>query len=187
QVIAVEGYVDVISMVTAGFDGTVAPLGTALTTDQLGLMWRMADEPILCFDGDGAGRRAAYRAVDLALPFLKPGKSIKFASLPDGQDPDDLARSGGRDAIEDVLTGARPLAQMLWTRESEAGPFDTPERRAALEARINEVTTAIGDETVRRYYRQDFAVRLDQLFAPIQVSSRRGAFGQKSFGQQSFG
>jgi DNA primase len=186
-VIAVEGYVDVISMVTAGFEGTVAPLGTALTTDQLGLMWRMADEPILCFDGDGAGRRAAYRAVDLALPFLKPGKSIKFASLPDGQDPDDLARSGGRDAIEDVLSSARPLAQILWTRESEAGPFDTPERRAALEARINEVTTAIGDETVRRYYRQDFSERLRQLFAPTQVSSRRGTFGQNAFGQKSFG
>ena len=108
-------------MVTAGFEGTVAPLGTALTADQLGLMWRMADEPILCFDGDDAGRRAAYRAIDLALPFLKPGKSLKFAALPDGQDPDDLARSGGREAIEDVLSGARPLAQMLWTRESEAG------------------------------------------------------------------
>ena len=104
RVIAVEGYVDVIAMVTAGFEATVAPLGTALTADQLGLMWRMADEPILCFDGDDAGRRAAYRALDLALPLLKPGKSLKFATLPDGQDPDDLARSGGRDAIEDVLS-----------------------------------------------------------------------------------
>ncbi len=187
RVIAVEGYVDVIAMVTAGFEGTVAPLGTALTTDQLGLMWRMADEPILCFDGDGAGRRAAYRAVDLALPLLKPGKSLTFAALPDGQDPDDLARSAGREAIEDVLNGARPLAQMLWTRESEAGPFDTPERRAAFEARISGVTATIGDETVRRYYRQDFAARLNQLFAPIQVSSRRGAFGQQSFRQQSLG
>ena len=187
RVIAVEGYVDVIAMVTAGFEGTVAPLGTALTADQLGLMWRMADEPILCFDGDGAGRRAAYRAVDLALPFLKPGKSLTFASLPDGQDPDDLARSGGREAIEDVMNGARPLAQMLWTRESEAGPFDTPERRAAFESRISGVTATIGDETVRRYYRQDFAARLAQLFAPIQVSSRRGTFGQQSFRQQSLG
>ncbi len=121
RVIAVEGYVDVIAMVTAGFEGTVAPLGTALTADQLALMWRMADEPILCFDGDEAGRRAAYRAVDLALPLLKPGKSLKFAALPDGQDPDDLARSGGRDAIEDVLGAARPLAHVLWSRESEAG------------------------------------------------------------------
>jgi DNA primase len=183
RVIAVEGYVDVIAMVTAGFEATVAPLGTALTTDQLALMWRMADEPVLCFDGDAAGRRAAYRAVDLALPFLKPGKSLSFASLPDGQDPDDLARSGGREAIEDVLAGSRPLAQMLWTRESEAGPFDTPERRAAFETRINEVTAAIADETVRRYYRQDFSERLRQLFAPLQVSSRRGNPGQRSFGQ----
>ena len=109
-------------MVTAGFEATVAPLGTALTADQLALLWKMADEPILCFDGDDAGRRAAYRAVDLALPLLKPGKSLKFASLPDGQDPDDLVRSGGREAIEDVLAAARPLAQVLWARESEAGP-----------------------------------------------------------------
>src|SRR3984957_11497747 len=187
RVIAVEGYVDVIAMVTAGFEATVAPLGTALTADQLGLMWRMAEEPILCFDGDDAGRRAAYRAVDIALPLLKPGKSIKFAALPDGQDPDDLARSGGRDAIEDVLTGARPLAQMLWARESEAGAFDTPERRAALEARIGEVTATIADETVRRYYRQDFSGRLRQLFAPINVSSRQSGFGQKQggYGQKS--
>ena len=119
--IAVEGYIDVIAMVTAGFEATVAPLGTALTADQLALMWRLADEPILCFDGDDAGRRAAYRAADLALPLLKPGKSLKLAALPDGQDPDDLARSGGREAIEDVVGAARPLAHVLWTRESEAG------------------------------------------------------------------
>ena len=102
-VIAVEGYVDVIAMVTAGFEATVAPLGTALTEDQLALLWKMADEPTLCFDGDAAGRRAAYRAVDLALPRLPPGKSVKFAILPEGQDPDDLVRSGGRAAIAEVL------------------------------------------------------------------------------------
>ncbi len=173
-VIAVEGYVDVIAMVTAGYEATVAPLGTALTADQLALMWRMTDEPMLCFDGDDAGRRAAYRAAELALPLVKPGKSLKFAALPDGQDPDDLARSGGREAIADVLGAARPLAHVLWARESEAGPFDTPERRAALEARLGAVTATIADETVRRYYRQDFEARLRQLFAPVEVSSRRG-------------
>src|ERR1700677_4803284 len=169
RLIAVEGYVDVIAMATAGFEATVAPLGTALTAEQLALMWRMADEPVLCFDGDDAGRRAAYRAIDLALPLLKPGKSLKLATLPDGQDPDDLARSGGRDAIEDVLGAARPLAHVLWTRESEAGPFDTPERRAAFEARVAEVTAAIGDEAVRRYYRQDFSARLRQMFAAAEL------------------
>ncbi len=173
QVIAVEGYIDVIAMVTAGFEATVAPLGTALTVDQLALMWRLADEPILCFDGDAAGRRAAYRALDLALPLVKPGKSLKLAALPDGQDPDDLVRSGGREAVEDVLAAARPLADMLWTRETEAGPFTTPERRAALEARLGEVTATVADETVRRYYRQDFATRLRALFAPVEVSARR--------------
>src|SRR5215218_4740299 len=142
-VIAVEGYVDVIAMVTAGFDATVAPLGTALTADQLVLLWKMADEPTLCFDGDDAGRRAAYRAVDLALPLIAPGKSLRFASLPDGHDPDDLVRAGGREAVAEVLGGARPLADVLWQRETEAGGFDTPERRAALEARINEVTAAL--------------------------------------------
>ena len=162
--IAVEGYVDVIAMVSAGFEATVAPLGTALTTEQLVLLWRMADEPTLCFDGDDAGRRAAYRAVDLALPLLRPGKSLKFASLPEGHDPDDLVRAGGREAINEVLGAARPLAQVLWMRETEAGAFDTPERRAALEARLGEVTAAIGDDSVRKYYRRDFGDRLRRLF-----------------------
>jgi DNA primase len=165
-VIAVEGYVDVIAMVTAGYEAAVAPLGTALTEDQLALLWKMADEPMLCFDGDAAGRRAAYRAVDLALPHLKPGKSLRLASLPQGHDPDDLVRSGGAGAIADVLAMARPLADVLWAREMEGGRFDTPERRAGLEARINELTSAIGDESVRRYYRQDLWQRLRNLTRP---------------------
>jgi DNA primase len=186
RVIAVEGYVDVIAMVMAGYEGTVAPLGTALTAEQLALMWRLNDEPILCFDGDDAGRRAAYRALDVALPLLKPGKSLKLATLPDGQDPDDLARSGGREAIEDVLGAARPLAQMLWARESEAGSFDTPERRAALEARIGEVTNTIADETVRRYYRQDFSARLRQMFAPQNFARNDNSPRRQNFGANRF-
>src|SRR5207342_2169100 len=163
-VIAVEGYVDVIAMVTAGFEATVAPLGTALTAEQLILLWKMADEPTLCFDGDSAGRRAAYRAVDLALPLIKAGKSLKFASLPEGHDPDDLVRAGGREAITEVIGAARPLAHVLWMRETEAGGFDTPERRAAFEARIAEVTASIGDDSVRKYYRREFGDRLRQMF-----------------------
>jgi DNA primase len=172
--IAVEGYIDVIAMVGAGFEATVAPLGTALTADQLGLLWKMADEPMLCFDGDAAGRRAAYRAADIALPLLRPGKSLRFASLPEGSDPDDLARSGGRAAIDEVLSGARPLAEVLWTRETEAGGLDTPERRAAFEARLAEVTGAIGDESVRRHYRLDFESRLQNLFEGEEPIRRRG-------------
>jgi DNA primase len=163
-VIAVEGYVDVIAMVSAGFEAAVAPLGTALTEEQLGLLWKMADEPTLCFDGDAAGRRASYRAADIALPLLRPGKSLRFASLPEGNDPDDLVRAGGREAVDEVLAVARPLAQVLWTRETEAGGFDTPERRAALEARLREVAAAVGEESVRRHYRREFETRLQGLF-----------------------
>ena len=180
-IVVVEGYVDVIAMVTAGYAAAVAPLGTALTEDQLALIWKMADEPILCFDGDGAGMRAAFRAVDLAMPRLKPGKSLKFALLPQGQDPDDLLRSAGREAVVEVIEAAKPLAAMLWARETEGHEFDTPERRAALEARINEVTTAIADESVRKYYRQDFQDRLRQFFAPAQ--SPRGNFQQRGPGE----
>ena len=177
QVIAVEGYIDVIAMATANFPATVAPLGTALTGDQLGLLWNMAEEPVLCFDGDDAGVRAAYRAVDLAMPRLRPGKSLKFAMLPQGQDPDDLLRSAGREAVAEVIAGARPLASMLWARETEGHQFDTPERRAALEARINEMMAAIADDSVRKYYRQDFAERLAQFFAPARRERNAGGEG----------
>ncbi|MET4234076.1 DNA primase [Bradyrhizobium sp. LA6.10] len=177
--IVVEGYVDVIAMVTAGFAGAVAPLGTALTENQLTLLWKMADEPILCFDGDRAGQKAAYRAADLALPFLAPGKSLRFALLPEGQDPDDLARSGGRGAIEDVIAAAKPLAEMIWSRELEGGNFATPERRAALEARVKELSNGIRDEVVRRYYRDDFAERLRRTFAP--EGGRGGFAGRGNF------
>jgi DNA primase len=179
SLIVVEGYVDVIAMVTAGFAGAVAPLGTALTENQLSLLWRMADEPILCFDGDRAGQKAAYRAADLALPFLAPGKSLRFALLPEGQDPDDLARSGGRGAIEEVIAAARPLADMIWSRELEGGNFATPERRAALEARIKELANGIRDEVVRRYYREDLAQRLQRTFSP--ESNRGGFAGRGNF------
>jgi len=182
--VVVEGYVDVIAMVGAGFEAAVAPLGTALTEIQLALLWRMSDEPILCFDGDKAGQNAAFRAADLALPHLRPGKSLRFALLPEGQDPDDLARSGGRGAIEEVIAAARPLADILWLREVESGAFATPERRAALEARIRELAMSVRDEVVRRYYRQDFAERLERLFAPAQPRDSRSQQRDGGFRQQ---
>ncbi len=176
-VIAVEGYVDVISMSAAGFPNVVAPLGTALTPDQCELLWRMSEEPVLCFDGDKAGRKAAHRAIDTVLPLLGPGRSLRFAFLPDGQDPDDLARSGGQEAISRVLSHAKPLVEVLWTRESEAGPLDTPERWAALHRRLSEKLREIKDETLRRYYQEDMRQRLSQARNP-----RRGGGGQGSAG-----
>jgi DNA primase len=172
-VIAVEGYIDVISMSVTGFPNTVAPLGTALTPDQLALLWRMADEPILCFDGDKAGRRAAYRAIDVALPLLEPGKSLRFALLAEGQDPDDLARRGGEPAIRHVLDRALPLADLLFARETEGGVLDTPERRAALERRLHELVSQVAHEGLRRHYRDDVTQRLRALFRPAPTSPRQ--------------
>jgi DNA primase len=182
-VITVEGYVDVIRMASAGFAHTVAPLGTALTERQLQILWRMADEPILCFDGDKAGIRAAGRAADLALPLLQPGKSLRFALLPEGQDPDDLIRDAGREAMAEVLAAARPLVDLLWNRETEHGVFDTPERRAALEARLREVARGIGDESVRRHYGQAFDERVAAFFPKAERGgdwrgANRGRRGQ---------
>ncbi len=183
--VVVEGYVDVIAMVTSGFPAAVAPLGTALTEDQLALLWKMADEPILCFDGDKAGQRAAYRAADIALPLLRPGKSLRFALLPEGQDPDDLARTGGRAALDDVLGAARGLADVIWSREIEGGNFSTPERRAALDARIKELGNVIRDETVRGYYRQDLTERLKRMLMPEQGAQgfQRGPYRSESAGR----
>jgi DNA primase len=173
RVIAVEGYVDVISMTKAGFAETVAPLGTALTAEQCGLLWTLGEEPILCFDGDKAGRKAAYRALETALPLIGPGKSLRFALLPEGQDPDDLARSGGADAIGPVIAAAKPFADMLFQRETEGQTFDTPEKRAGLERRLRELAGAIGDEALRRHYVADLSQRARALFGFGEL--RRGA------------
>ena len=193
-VIAVEGYVDVIQMVGAGFGHTVAPLGTALTERQLEILWRMADEPILCFDGDSAGLRAAFRAADLALPLLQPGKSLRFALLPGGQDPDDLIRAEGRQAMAAVIAAARPLVDLIWTRETESGSFETPERRAALEARLREIARGIGEESVRRHYAQALNERLAAFFPAPEPANREwrgasrkreGPAGRGTFGSYS--
>src|SRR5207237_1600687 len=135
-----------------------------------------------------AGQKAGWRAAGMALTHLKPGKSLRFALLPEGQDPDDLARSGGRGAIEEVIAAARGLADVIWSREIEGGSFATPERRAALEARIGELSAGIRDEVVRRYYRQDLSERLQRSFAPDMArgaysgtaDTRTGNFGREA-------
>ncbi|MDK1387156.1 DNA primase [Sinorhizobium sp. 8-89] len=190
-IIAVEGYMDVIALHQAGIENAVAPLGTALTENQLDLLWKMTPQPVLCFDGDGAGIRAANRAVDLALPHLKPGRSVRFAMLPDGKDPDDLVRHDGREPFDKVLANARSLAEMVWLREVQGGAFDTPEKRAELEARLRQVTSVIADESVRRHYGQDMRDRLNAFLqgsAPFRNERRpfeRG--GRQSGGQRGAG
>jgi len=187
-VIAVEGYIDVIAMTAAGLAHVVAPLGTALTPEQCALLWRMAEEPILCFDGDKAGLKAADRAIDTALPLIGPGRTLRFVLLPGGQDPDELLRSGGAGALEQAMSAPLPLVEMLWRRETQERPLDTPERRAALERRLAEVAGQIQDAALRRYYGQDLSARLSKLFS--DEPSRAGEQGwrpRKNFGRTGFG
>src|SRR5690606_4072557 len=162
----------------AGFENVVAPLGTALTENQLDLLWRMTGEPVLCFDGDQAGLKAAWRAADLALPLIEAGKTLRFALLPEGQDPDDLVKGGGPDAFRLVLEQARPLAELLWLRETSGGVFDTPERRAELEKSLREMTGRIKDESLRRHYQQDMRDRAQSFFGN-QRARRQGGFAGK--------
>ena len=166
--IAVEGYMDVIALAQAGLRNVVAPLGTALTEGQLALLWRIADEPVLCFDGDAAGRRAAARAVERALPALRPGKSLDFAMLPAGADPDDLIRADGPRAMRAVLDRSIPLIEMLWRGRVENGRFDTPERRAALDKALHDCVARIGHPTVRHHYREAVRRKLRESFGPAR-------------------
>ncbi|WP_119389622.1 DNA primase [Taklimakanibacter lacteus] len=177
EIVAVEGYMDAIALHRAGLGHVVAPLGTALTSDQLALLWRIAPSPTLCFDGDAAGLKAAYRALDLALPLLKPGHSLKFALLPEGQDPDDLLKTEGPEAVKAVIAEARPLADILWNREADQARIDTPDGRASFEVRLSSLVREIGDETVRKYYGEDFKARLARHLAPQGGPSLRG-FGR---------
>jgi DNA primase len=168
ELIVAEGYMDVIALHEAGLQGAVAPLGTALTEEQLALLWRMAPEPILCLDGDAAGQRAARRAAERALKLLQPGRSLRFAVLPPGEDPDSLIRRAGRQGFEEVLAQARPLVDLLWTTTLATHPIDTPERRAALGAECERLAGLIDERAVQDLYRREFRDRLWRLGRPAR-------------------
>ena len=178
--IVCEGYMDVIALTGAGFGEAVAPLGTALTERQLGLLWRAVDEPLLCFDGDRAGTQAAHRSIDRALPLLKPGKSLRFVFLPEGKDPDDMVREEGAPAFGEACAGARPLVDVLWERERDAQPLDTPERRAAFKAHLRDLVKTIGDPDVRGAYGEELAERLTARREA--ASSSGGSGGERPYG-----
>ncbi|CAN5848738.1 DNA primase [soil metagenome] len=173
-VIVAEGYMDVIALHGAGFSGAVAPLGTALTEGQLAELWKLADEPYLCFDGDNAGRRAAARGAERSLPLLRAGKSLRFLALPAGEDPDSLIRNRGADAIHRTLELARPLSDVIWTMETEGKPADTPERRASLQRAVEQRVAEIADPVVRDYYRTEMRSRLGKFRRPERPPWRPG-------------
>jgi len=172
QIILVEGYMDVIALAEAGFAQTVAPLGTALTEEQLELLWRLAPVPVLCFDGDAAGRNAAFRAVETVLPHLKPGHSVQFALLPDGLDPDELIRQHGPGAFAEVLERTRPLFDVLIEREERRGETATPEARASFDARLKAQVGRIADGGVRAHYERELR---EILWRRGQQLARAGA------------
>ncbi|MDP2697158.1 DNA primase [Thalassospira sp.] len=164
-IIVTEGYMDVIALHRAGYRGAVAPLGTAVTEEQIGELWKMTNEPVLCLDGDAAGKRAAVRAAERAIPILRPGKSLRFSILPEGEDPDSMVGTAdGVAAFRKLLDAAVPLAELVWRLDTAGRPIDTPERRAALEADIHNRIAAIGDEAVRHQYQNMFRDRVWQLF-----------------------
>ena len=162
--IVAEGYMDVIALQQAGFEAAVAPLGTAITESQLQMLWRIAPEPIITLDGDTAGQRAAMRLVDLALPLLEAGQSLRFAVMPEGQDPDDLLKAQGAGALQKLLDAAMPMVRLLWQRETEGKVFDSPERKAALDKALREKITLIKDPSIRSHYGQEIKDLRWQLF-----------------------
>ncbi|HEX2114693.1 MAG TPA: DNA primase [Alphaproteobacteria bacterium] len=179
ELIVAEGYMDVIALHAAGFNGAVAPLGTALTEAQIEALWKLAPEPIVCLDGDAAGQRAALRAADRALPMLKPGFSLRFAALLPGEDPDSLIRHHGPSAVTDVLARARPLVDIIWEAETAGRPIDTPERRAALAERLKQKVRVIADRTVQdQYYQALVRDRLWTSFRPPRSSKGRQFLGK---------
>ena len=160
--IVVEGYMDVIATAQAGFTAAVAPLGTALTNEQLEELWRVSPCPILCFDGDGAGARAASKVMELALPMLTPAQSLKFATLPAGEDPDSLVRKGGAAGFQAVLDAAQSPSDALFDMVRGDVGDGTPEKRAALRSRLIEASSRIGDKSLAAEYR---SALLDRFFA----------------------
>lgn len=183
RLIVVEGYLDVIALDQAGIREAVAPMGTALTEPQLEQLWQLVDAPILCFDGDAAGRRAAERAAERAMASLRPGKHLLFALLPDGKDPDDLVREGGAAAMEAVLAQAQPLSTFLYRVAASGVDRDSPEQRAALRTRLEEVANTGGDRHVadefarsfRSLFFEDFGWKRDQRRAIATTVLRTSA------------
>lgn len=176
RLIVAEGYMDVIALSRAGFEGAVAPLGTAITEDQLRLMWRVSSEPVIALDGDAAGQRAAQRLIDLALPMTGPGQALRFVILPAGQDPDDLIKAAGPGAMAALLDQARPLVDLLWARETEGQVFDSPERKAALDKRLRDAIAAIPDEPTRAHYAEELRRKRWELFGGVARRGRERPF-----------
>lgn len=180
-----EGYMDVLALAQAGFRYALAPLGTALTERHLGLLWRLAPEPVLCLDGDSAGMQAAQRAAERALPLLKPGQSLRFLTLPEGQDPDDFLKDQGSGAFSQAMQAARPMVEQIWTACLAEAPTDSPERQAAFWSRLQSLTDSIADPEVRRAYHQRLRAWYEaRFYAPRPSGAGAYKAGQAGYRDQ---
>lgn len=166
RIVVVEGYMDVIALAAAGIADAVAPLGTALTERQIEMLWRLVEVPVLCFDGDAAGQRAAMRAVTRALPLLRPAHSLQIVRLPAGMDPDDLVRRDGAKGLEALIARAQSLLDLLWEHEREAAPLASPEDKAGLKARLMAHVETIADPDIKALYRRELLERFSAFAFP---------------------
>ena len=160
EVIVVEGYMDAISLHDQGYERVVAPLGTALTEHHITSLWRLTPHPLLCFDGDQAGARAAHRAAERALPHLKPGHTLSFVTLPYKEDPDTYVQKNGLTKFKDLLSSPLSLCDLIWKTVTENVRDKTPENRALVEAKLEDLTGQMNDPKVKSYYKQEFKDRL---------------------------
>lgn len=181
--VVAEGYMDVIALVQAGFPGAVAPLGTAITEDQLRLIWRLSPEPLVMLDGDTAGIRAALRLIDLALPMMEAGQGLRFVILPEGMDPDDLIRARGAAAMQAALDGAEPMVNLLWRRETDGKVLDSPERKATLDKSLRAVLKRISDPSIRAHYGEEIKRLRAGLFGIGAPASARTGFVPRRTGR----
>ena len=185
--IVAEGYMDVIALAMAGFEAAVAPLGTAITEDQLRLIWRLHPEPLVMLDGDTAGIRAATRLIDLALPMLEAGQGLRFVILPEGMDPDDMIRARGREAMAKAIEAAQPMVNLLWRRETDGKVFDSPERKAALDKSLRAVIKGIADPSIRSHYGEEINRLRRELFGPAKPAFVPRAPGRQQGRRFGFG
>ena len=164
NLIVVEGYMDVVSLASKGFQNAVAPLGTAITETQLNILWKDSDSPIICFDGDKAGKQASFRATEIALKLLKPNKTLRFINLPDNLDPDDYIKNFGLESFNKFVDNASPLQSIIWDLCLQESNIDTPEGKAGFESMLRAKLNLIGDKSIKKHYGLLFKDMLDQFF-----------------------
>ena len=186
NLIVVEGYMDVVSLASKGLHNAVAPLGTALTETQLNLLWKETDSPIICFDGDKAGKQASFRASEIALKLLKPNKTLRFINLPDNLDPDDYIKNNGLENFNKYIKNASPLTAIIWDSCLQESNIETPEGKAGFETLLRRKLNLISDKSIKKHYGLLFKEMLDKFFYSKKFDKKISKFGYNEKGSRKF-